>query len=160
MTVPRIRSYTLNCWVGGPGWNSPDTGRGVRGWRVMRRLDDFVDPGPARILVFLDEREESMNDGYFPLDMAGYPAAPDVPADGSRHVIVDYPADWHDGGAAAGCCAGRRRGAGGRRQAPHRRFRRKNAAWLGDSGARRGESPERSDQPAGSATLPTRNCAP
>jgi prepilin-type processing-associated H-X9-DG protein len=41
-----------------------------------------------------------MNDGYFPLDMSGWPAAPEGPADGAQHVIVDYPADWHDGGAA------------------------------------------------------------
>ena len=37
---------------------------------------DMVDPGPSSTWVFLDEREDSINDGYFVVDMAGYAAQP------------------------------------------------------------------------------------
>ena len=31
----------------------------------------MVDPGPSNTIVLLDEREDSINDGYFVVDMAG-----------------------------------------------------------------------------------------
>ena len=40
--------------------------------------------------VFLDEREDSINDGYFVVDMTGYPNSP-----GST-ILVDYPASYHN----------------------------------------------------------------
>jgi prepilin-type processing-associated H-X9-DG protein len=39
--------------------------------------------------VLLDEREDSINDGYFVVDMAGYPNSPNL------LKIVDYPASYH-----------------------------------------------------------------
>jgi hypothetical protein len=36
----------------------------------------MTDPGPSRTGVFLDEREDSINDGYFVIDMGGYPDQP------------------------------------------------------------------------------------
>src|SRR5690606_3268857 len=91
-TVPRIRSMSMNNWVGGPGWaNSgpwrPQTGTG---WKVYTQFSDMIDPGPAGTWVFLDEREDSINDGYFVVDMAGYPNQP------ARSKIVDYPASYHN----------------------------------------------------------------
>jgi prepilin-type processing-associated H-X9-DG protein len=50
----------------------------------------MVDPGPSSTWVFLDEREDSINDGYFVVDMAGYPDQP------TRWKIVDYPASYHN----------------------------------------------------------------
>lgn len=47
-------------------------------------------PGPSQTFVFLDEREDSINDGYFVVDMAGYPNNP------SAWKIVDYPASYHN----------------------------------------------------------------
>ncbi|HMO66497.1 MAG TPA: hypothetical protein PKE47_14965 [Verrucomicrobiota bacterium] len=102
-SVPRLRSYAMNNWTGGPGWGNsgPWVPSNASGWRVMVRLGDFVDPGPARTFVLIEEREESINDGYFPVDMNGYPTVPGGVANGARFSIVDYPADWHDGGTAA-----------------------------------------------------------
>jgi prepilin-type N-terminal cleavage/methylation domain-containing protein/prepilin-type processing-associated H-X9-DG protein len=82
--VPRIRSMSMNNWVGGPGWNASGAG-----WQVYRKLTDMNNPGPSQTFVLLDEREDSINDGYFVVDMAGYPSTP------NQLMIVDYPASYH-----------------------------------------------------------------
>jgi prepilin-type processing-associated H-X9-DG protein len=47
--------------------------------------------------VFLDEREDSINDGYFVVDMAGFPQDNVSALQGARQKIVDYPASYHNG---------------------------------------------------------------
>jgi prepilin-type N-terminal cleavage/methylation domain-containing protein/prepilin-type processing-associated H-X9-DG protein len=94
--VPRIRSMSMNNWVGGPGWNAsgswwPRPGTSSGGWQVFLKISDMNNPGPSRTFVFLDEREDSINDGYFVVDMAGYSDQP------NRWKIVDYPASYHNG---------------------------------------------------------------
>jgi prepilin-type N-terminal cleavage/methylation domain-containing protein/prepilin-type processing-associated H-X9-DG protein len=90
--VPRIRSMSMNCWVGGPGWDNSGTWRprDHSGWLVYLKQSDMIDPGPSGTWVFLDEREDSINDGYFVVDMAGYSDQP------NRWKIVDYPASYHN----------------------------------------------------------------
>lgn len=84
-TVPRVRSMSMLNWVGGDGTNpqAPWGGWGSN-WRVYRKLGDMADPGPARTFVILDERETSINDAFFVVNMTGYPAGatsmPDMPA--------------------------------------------------------------------------------
>lgn len=88
--LPRVRSMSMLNWVGGRGegremgWSGP-------GWRIYRRTSDMVDPGPTGTFVFLDEREDSINDGMFVVDMSGYPNQP------QRSQIVDLPASYHGG---------------------------------------------------------------
>jgi prepilin-type N-terminal cleavage/methylation domain-containing protein len=91
-TVPRIRSMSMNNWVGGPGWGNSGSWRpqSSSGWLVYLKQSDMNDPGPSQTFVLLDEREDSINDGYFVVDMAGYPDAP------NRFKIVDYPASYHN----------------------------------------------------------------
>jgi prepilin-type N-terminal cleavage/methylation domain-containing protein/prepilin-type processing-associated H-X9-DG protein len=98
-TVPRIRSVSMNNWVGGPGWNSSGawTPNSVSGWKVFLKQTDMSDPGPSSTFVFLDEREDSINDGYFVVDMAGYPQGDSGTPNGGRLKIVDYPASYHNG---------------------------------------------------------------
>lgn len=79
---PNARSMSMDNWVGGkPGESDPV-------WRVYRKFSDMTDPGPSRTFVLLDEREDSINDGYWLLDMSGYP--------GIRVNIYDYPASYHN----------------------------------------------------------------
>jgi prepilin-type N-terminal cleavage/methylation domain-containing protein/prepilin-type processing-associated H-X9-DG protein len=91
-TLPRVRSMSMLNWVGGRGeglpmgWSEPSGP-----WRIYRRESDFVDPGPTQTFVFLDEREDSINDGMFVVDMGGYPDDP------AQHRIVDIPASYHNG---------------------------------------------------------------
>ena len=40
----------------------------------------------------LDERKDSINNGYFPIQMDGYP-------DPATTFIIDYPASYHNGAA-------------------------------------------------------------
>ena len=96
--LPRTRSMSMLCWVGGRGnangspaamnWsgnNVPNAGP----WMVYRKSSDFNDPGPSGTFVFLDEREDSINDGFFVVDMDGYPNSP--------VQLVDSPASYHGG---------------------------------------------------------------
>jgi prepilin-type N-terminal cleavage/methylation domain-containing protein/prepilin-type processing-associated H-X9-DG protein len=92
--LPRVRSMSMNNWVGGNGtqldpstwyggWSGPN-------WRVYSKLADMIDPGPSSTWVLLDEREDSINDSFWVVDMTGYPDKP-----GSLK-IVDYPASYHN----------------------------------------------------------------
>jgi prepilin-type processing-associated H-X9-DG protein len=58
-------------------------------WKTYRKSSDFRDPGPSSTFVFLDEREDSINDGFFVVDMDGYPGTPSQ--------LVDSPASYHGG---------------------------------------------------------------
>lgn len=88
--LSRVRSMSMLNWVGGRGegremgWSGP-------GWRIYLKFSDLIDPGPSRTFVFLDEREDSINDGMFVVDMNGYPNQPE------RHRMVDLPASYHGG---------------------------------------------------------------
>jgi prepilin-type N-terminal cleavage/methylation domain-containing protein len=87
---PRVRSMSMNNWMAPPGgegsqWN------GQTGFRLIRKTGDMVDPGPARTWLLIDEREDSINDGFFVVDMLGYPSSP------GSIMLVDYPASYHNG---------------------------------------------------------------
>jgi hypothetical protein len=77
--------------VGGHGSH----GNGLKGvwglganWRVYTRMSDFVNPGPSMTFVFLDQREDAMNNGYFAVEMDTYP-------DMATTVIANYPGSYH-----------------------------------------------------------------
>ncbi len=84
--MPRVRSMSMLNFMGGRGeglamgWNSD-------GWRIYHKLTELINPGPTKTFVFLEEREDSINDGMFVVDMSGYPGRPTS--------IVDAPASYH-----------------------------------------------------------------
>jgi len=84
-TLPRVRSMSMNIWVGG---NEGTDGGWGPSWRVFNKLGQMLDPGPAKTFVLLDEREDSINDGFWVLKMDGYP-------DLSQALLVDFPASYH-----------------------------------------------------------------
>ena len=92
--VPRIRSMSMNNWVGGYGSTMPALpefpGAGGTGWKAYRMLSDMIDPGPSQTFVLIDEREDSINDGFFVVDMTGYPDQP------GQRQRVDFPASYHN----------------------------------------------------------------
>jgi prepilin-type N-terminal cleavage/methylation domain-containing protein/prepilin-type processing-associated H-X9-DG protein len=106
--VPRPRSMSMSNWVGGNG-DSP--GNGYKGgWglsapgsTVARKLSDFNSgqPGPAMTFVLLDERPESLNDGYFVVEMDGYSTT-----QVSSGELVDYPSISHNGACGFGFADG------------------------------------------------------
>jgi prepilin-type processing-associated H-X9-DG protein len=64
------------------------------GYLLFTNLSSIVDPSPSGCLVFVDEREDSLNDGTFLIDMTAFD-----PPQTSRTTVVDFPAARHDGGA-------------------------------------------------------------
>jgi prepilin-type processing-associated H-X9-DG protein len=52
------------------------------------KLSGIINPGPAKAFVFLDERWDSIDDGFFGVDMV------DV---GPAILIANYPASYHNG---------------------------------------------------------------
>jgi prepilin-type N-terminal cleavage/methylation domain-containing protein len=91
--VARPRSYSMSNWVGGDG-DAAGTGYhdfdATESWLVYRKMTDFLRPGPAMTFVLLDENSLSINDGFFVVDMHGYPAP-------ASRQIVDWPATYHGG---------------------------------------------------------------
>jgi prepilin-type N-terminal cleavage/methylation domain-containing protein/prepilin-type processing-associated H-X9-DG protein len=86
VTYRRVRSVAMNAWI-----DSTDVaGFGPAGMRIYKKLSDFSDPGPTQTWVFLDEREDSINDGEMVVGMNGYPDKP------QQWMIVDYPASYHN----------------------------------------------------------------
>jgi len=84
-TYPRIRSISMNAW-----FDSSDVDSFGPGFRIYKSLTDVTDPGPSMTWLFLDEREDSINDGEFCVGMFGYPDDP------GQWRIVDYPASYHN----------------------------------------------------------------
>jgi prepilin-type N-terminal cleavage/methylation domain-containing protein len=90
--VPRVRTMSMNLWLGGfagflfrpgePGLQSPP-------WRIYHRLSDLV--YPAMTMAFWDQREDSINYGNFGIDMAGYPNEPAL-----FKFWYDLPASYHN----------------------------------------------------------------
>jgi len=93
--VPRTRSMSMNNWVGGNG-DTPPLYKGYWGgngnWTVFTKQTAMLRPGPSMTFVFLDERQDSINDGYFVTEMDGYPNL-------ASTKIVDYPAGYHNNAA-------------------------------------------------------------
>jgi len=85
-TYPRVRSIAMNAW-----FDSTDVEAFGSGFRVYKKMSDVSDPGPTMTWLFLDEREDSINDGEFVVGMTGYPSQP------TQWKIVDYPASYHNG---------------------------------------------------------------
>jgi len=87
--VPRVRSYSMNLWVGGDynaaanGYFSPVWG--PTGSKVYRKLGAI--PWPSDTWVLVDDREDLVNDGVFAVDIMGYP---------DHLSIGDYPAFYHN----------------------------------------------------------------
>jgi len=62
-----------------PPWNS--------GYRIYAKTSDIVAPSPTDALVFIDERSDSIDDGYFAIDMTT----------GGGAQLVNLPASYHNG---------------------------------------------------------------
>jgi prepilin-type N-terminal cleavage/methylation domain-containing protein/prepilin-type processing-associated H-X9-DG protein len=106
--VPRPRSMSMSNWVGGNG-DSPENGYkgywglSAVGSKVARKFSDMSAgrPGPSMMFVLLDERPESINDGYFVVEMDGYSTT-----QAGSAQLVDYPGVAHNGACGFGFADG------------------------------------------------------
>ena len=81
---PRVRSLSMNGYLG-----DPNGGTKTAGYRQYKKTSSIV--SPAATWVFIDEREDTINDGFFYVDMRGM-------GNPSAIYIGDYPASYHAGG--------------------------------------------------------------
>jgi prepilin-type N-terminal cleavage/methylation domain-containing protein len=98
---PHVRTVSMNNWVGN---YDPRTGAVTEftpGFRVFKKVSDMAQPGPTRIFLLLDEREDSINDGSYLMLMDGF--SPGRPA---GRTIVDYPSSYHNGAGGLNFCDG------------------------------------------------------
>jgi prepilin-type N-terminal cleavage/methylation domain-containing protein len=95
-SVPRVRSMSMNLWVGGFGAydgglsDGDSLAEGGDLWRVYLNANEMIDPGPSRTFVLLDMREDSIDIGNFATDMRGWPDEPTLTG------FYDLPASYHN----------------------------------------------------------------
>ncbi|HOX58779.1 MAG TPA: prepilin-type N-terminal cleavage/methylation domain-containing protein [Candidatus Paceibacterota bacterium] len=86
---PRVRTMSMNFYLGGfGGWDNSerlDTGA----YRLYFKQAELVNPGPAKIFVFLDMRPDSIDVGNFAVRMSGWPDQP------ARYGFYDLPGFYH-----------------------------------------------------------------
>ena len=80
VALPRVRSVSMNSWMAGTDF----LGEAQRGFRMNTKLSDLTDPSPSESWVFIDEREDWINDAYFLVSMA-------------MSHFMDPPAMYHAG---------------------------------------------------------------
>lgn len=93
--VPRVRSVSVNCFMGGES-SEGFTGLKVGTFRVFNKLSQI--PQPTQFLVFLDEREDSINNGWWGISMNGA-AHGATAANPGQYAFFDFPAFYHDNAA-------------------------------------------------------------
>jgi prepilin-type N-terminal cleavage/methylation domain-containing protein len=86
---PRVRSMSMNLYLG--AWGGTDGGWGAlfSAYKFYMKQSELSDPGPARVWVFLDMREDSIDMGNFATRMTGWPDQP------SLYGFVDLPGFYH-----------------------------------------------------------------
>jgi len=102
--LPRKRSYTMNGWL-----NTSQFDNGVGGGAhysltdfesMPHKMSDIRRPSPVGTFVFIDEQEDSIDDGSWNCDPSAL-VAPGVPvlASGAAPTWDNLPADRHNQGA-------------------------------------------------------------
>jgi prepilin-type N-terminal cleavage/methylation domain-containing protein/prepilin-type processing-associated H-X9-DG protein len=86
--IPRVRSVSMLSWFNG---SDADSFTGCSGYFKYTSMGSVRQPGPAMTFVFLDERQDSINDGEFCTSMDGFPDQP------ANFQLIDVPASYHGG---------------------------------------------------------------
>ncbi|MGB9602926.1 MAG: hypothetical protein ACPMAG_09060 [Limisphaerales bacterium] len=75
---PRVRTVAMNAYMNGSGiWQNSN-------YLTFKKITEI--PDTSKTWVFIEEREDSINDGYFAVMME------------SRYTLVDTPANYHNNG--------------------------------------------------------------
>lgn len=85
-SVRRVRSVSLNCYMNGMEVLGENALWQSDAFATFRTADDLNRGSPSALFVFVDEREDSINDGYF---------ASDLENKLGRHTLVDFPGSYH-----------------------------------------------------------------
>jgi hypothetical protein len=89
VSKPRVRSMSMNVFLGGWGGTDGNWGPIFSAYHIYRKQSQLADPGPSKVFVFLDMREDSIDMGNFATRMAGWPDQPD------QYGFFDLPGYYH-----------------------------------------------------------------
>ena len=89
--MPRVRSMSMNLYLGGWGGTDGHWGPQISNYRIFRKFSDLTAPTPTQTFVLLDMREDSIDMGNLTVNMAGWPDNP------SAYVFWDLPGAYHHG---------------------------------------------------------------
>jgi prepilin-type N-terminal cleavage/methylation domain-containing protein len=92
--LPRVRSISMNGWINPGKTNGSDSPLWSEPFQKFTRPSDFKSKSPSDIFVFLDERSESINDGWLWVVTSGYNS--DGTVDMDQLEIADLPAIYHN----------------------------------------------------------------
>ena len=88
-TKPRVRSMSMNVFLGGWGGTDGYWGPVFSDYKIYVKQTELEVPGPSKVFVFLDMREDSLDMGNFGTRMAGWPDQP------SQYGFYDLPGFYH-----------------------------------------------------------------
>jgi prepilin-type N-terminal cleavage/methylation domain-containing protein/prepilin-type processing-associated H-X9-DG protein len=88
---PRVRSMSMNGWLGPYSGGLQDLGSGTTYYRVYNKDGDMAVPGSANLWIFMDENPWSINDGWLEENPAGTTANPPTATE-----WTDVPATYHN----------------------------------------------------------------
>ena len=88
LPLPRTRSYSLNCWLNGTEWPEVIDSRFVK-------ASQLTTPSPSTVFVFLDEHENTIEDGDFALNHSPSTSWENMPADRHNQGCSFSYADGH-----------------------------------------------------------------
>lgn len=102
--APRIRSYSMNFFLGGFAADPSAEGVGDTSWEYLYPVylkytaatASGSSPGASKTFVFIEERYDCINWGNFMTDMQGYPAGNDKAAPGLYEWNEDIPSSYHN----------------------------------------------------------------
>lgn len=86
---PRVRSISMNVFLGGWGGTDGNWGAVFSDYKIYKKQTELNDPGPSKMFVFLDMREDSIDMGNFATRMAGWPDKP------AQYGFYDLPGYYH-----------------------------------------------------------------
>jgi prepilin-type N-terminal cleavage/methylation domain-containing protein/prepilin-type processing-associated H-X9-DG protein len=96
--LPRVRSYSMNCWIGSRYMNTqaPATGGAVEtGYRTYVKETETAAIGPANLWMIMDENELTIDDAWFLVTMDNSAPFASFPATRHQHGYNLNFADGH-----------------------------------------------------------------
>jgi prepilin-type N-terminal cleavage/methylation domain-containing protein/prepilin-type processing-associated H-X9-DG protein len=82
----RVRSFAMNYAIGNEARDG-ELPLG-KGWKIYRKTGDMTAPSPVNLWVIMDEHPDSIDDGYFVVDLERR---------NQSAQIVSFPAHYHNG---------------------------------------------------------------
>jgi prepilin-type N-terminal cleavage/methylation domain-containing protein/prepilin-type processing-associated H-X9-DG protein len=97
---PRVRSMCMNIYLGGFAGGLSSV-LPMNNDIVYLKYSQLSKPGPDRIFMLIDEREDANSWANFYVDMAGY-----SPYNPNAYMLYDFPASYHGNAGGVSFCDG------------------------------------------------------